>query len=359
MHKQLTTSKPIRLLIVDDSSLMRMTLKKKLSADASIDVVGMASNGKDILKLISDLKPNIIILDLEMPEVDGLMTLSDIRKSHAKLPVIVCSSLTLHGSRTATKALLQGATDIIEKPNSNAPECKTIDEMIQELIVKMKSLLGIDDITTALRSTAINTTKKLATTPHHTIQVIVIGSSTGGPFALMEIIPKIPKNFRLPILIVQHMPPVFTANLAESLTKASQIPVSEATDFSSLVPGSAVIAPGGYHMIVEKDLHGTKIRLNTQAAENSCRPAVDVLLRSIANTYGANSLTVILTGMGCDGMKGCMALKEKNAAVYVQDEKSSVIWGMPGSVAKAGMADKILPLSDIASEILKVTKHQL
>ena len=297
-----------------------------------------------------------------MPEMDGLATLKELRKAYPRLPVIMFSALTERGAEATLDALALGASDYFTKPASaeGADACLAV---IREQLIPQIKALGTRDGNGANDAVRRNFNARSPVTaapspavsrsPPGPVRVLAIGASTGGPNALAEIFHQLPADFPVPIVIVQHMPPMFTRLLAERLSAHSAIPVQEATSGTLLEPGMAWIAPGDFHMIVTRD--GTQVRLlvHQDPRENSCRPAVDVLLRSLAKTFGRDSLNVILTGMGQDGLRGCEHVHEAGGQILVQDEATSVVWGMPGCVARAGLADRVLPLSLIANEILR------
>ncbi len=345
----------IRILVVDDSVVVRRMLTNILSADPDIEVVGAAANGSIALAKIPQVNPDSIVLDLEMPDLDGLATLAAIRKTYPRLPIIMFSAITQKGAEATLDALALGASDYVTKPANMSSKDVALQYIQQQLIPKIKVL---SDRQRSRKSTPppISQTllqPKFKAGDRPTGEILAIGVSTGGPNALSTILPALPANFPLPIVIVQHMPPVFTQRLAERLTSISQIPVKEGMNGDILQPGRAWIAPGDYHMIVEKEGTRVCIRTHQDPPENSCRPAVDVLFRSVAKIYQAGTIAVVLTGMGQDGLHGCQCIREAGGQVLVQDEGSSVVWGMPGIIANAGLADSILPLNKIAGEIIR------
>jgi two-component system, chemotaxis family, protein-glutamate methylesterase/glutaminase len=356
--------KKIRVLIVDDSTVIRRLLSDSLAADPAIEVAGTAANGKIALAKMPQVNPDIITLDMEMPEMDGLTTLVELRKLYPKLPIIMFSTLTQRGAEATLDALARGATDYVTKPANVGSVTAAIQNVQNELLPKIKMFCGHRAATTQTpRSLApVNRLASLqpqiprAHTKPHTTEVVVIGTSTGGPNALAAVIPKIPADFPVPILIVQHMPPIFTTHLAARLNQLSPLSVAEAADGDVLAPGTIWLAPGNFHMTLRRAGTQIKISLNQNIPENSCRPAVDVLFRSAAQVYGPNVLSVVMTGMGQDGQRGCEVIREAGGKVLAQDEMSSVVWGMPGSVVHSGLADQVLPLNRIADEIIQQTK---
>jgi two-component system chemotaxis response regulator CheB len=358
----------IRVLIVDDAVVVRRIVSDVLSGDPEIEVAGIAANGKIALSRIAQVNPDIVTLDVEMPEMNGLEALAEIRKLYPKLPVIMFSTLTERGASATLDALALGASDYVTKPANVGSVNIAMQRIRDELIPKIKAFCG--HLAAGLRDTrpppaeaawplqkAVAPrlfTEKIVTAPltRGRIDILAIGVSTGGPNALSDLLPTLPGNLPVPIVIVQHMPPYFTKLLAGRLNEKSAISVAEGQMGDLLQPGKALLAPGDYHMLLEKTGNEVRIKTNQGPQENSCRPAVDPLFRTVAKVYGANSLAVVLTGMGQDGLIGCEHIKEAGGQIVVQDETTSVVWGMPGYVAKAGMAEKVLPLNQIGTEIV-------
>jgi two-component system, chemotaxis family, protein-glutamate methylesterase/glutaminase len=346
----------IRILVVDDAVVFRRLVADELGRDPALEVVGTAANGKIALSKVDQLNPDVIILDIEMPVMDGLEVLKELRKTHRRLPVIMFSSLTERGATATLDALALGATDYFTKPASVGGLEASLEVIREQLIPQIKVLCASVSVRPAAAPPAAPHRPGLAASaaaPARPIQLVAIGASTGGPNALLELFHQLPAQFPVPIVIVQHMPPMFTRMLAERLNNQASIRVHEGGSGIELLPGQAWIAPGDFHMLVVHDGQHARLLLHQDAPENSCRPAVDVLLRSVAKAYGAHSLSVILTGMGHDGLRGCEAIREAGGQILVQDEASSVVWGMPGFVAKAGLADRIVPLSMMADEIIR------
>jgi two-component system chemotaxis response regulator CheB len=346
---------PIRVLVVDDSAVVRKILDDVLASDPAVQVAGTASDGRIALTKIAMLKPDLITLDVEMPNLSGLETIPEIRKLYPKLPIIMFSTLTERGATTTLDALSLGASDYVAKPTSSGNLTVTVERIKRDLLPKIKALCRWRPAAEKSLAPAV---PRIVATPaialprsNAPIDILAIGTSTGGPNALAEVLPAIPKDFPIPIVIVQHMPPLFTRTLAERLASKSAIPIQEGAAGQKLVPGQAWIAPGDFHMTVERRGAVVQLATNQGAPENSCRPAVDVLFRSVAALYGSKALAVVLTGMGSDGVLGSQAIRERGGRVFVQDEATSVVWGMPGQVAAAGWADSIYPLQNIAIEI--------
>jgi len=340
----------IRVLVVDDSVVIRKLLTEHLGSDPDIEVVGTAPDGKIGLAKIPELNPELVILDIEMPVMDGLETLAALRKTYPKLPVIMFSTLTERGASATLDALTLGANDYATKTldKNNAKE-----QVATQLAPKIKALCRREQRLTPAAASGSEVGKPLFTSskPPGPIDVVAIGVSTGGPNALATVVAGLPQDFPVPIVIVQHMPQMFTRLLAERLSALGGLEVREGIAGQELLPGQIWLAPGGFHMEVEKHLNAVTLRIHDGPFENSCRPAVDVLFRSVAAVYGSRALAVIMTGMGQDGLRGCEAIREMGGRIIIQDEATSVVWGMPGAVSRADLADKTLPLADLATEI--------
>lgn len=352
----------INVLVIDDAIAIRSLLKKILLEEPDM-AVRVASNGLAGLQEIRSNMPHVIILDIEMPTMDGLQTLREIRKIDSHVQVILFSALTQRGAEVTLKGLSMGANDYLTKPVHARSIHDSTKYTRQELIPKIRMLhqsgnrkpVFFPEPPPTRHSTPINV-RKTSSLTHLPIQCVSIGISTGGPNTLATIIPLIPEDINLPIFIVQHMPPVFTRYLAENLDKSSPLTIREAEHLQEILPNHVYIAPGNHHMTIGQDSLKKKILLNQDPHENSCRPSVDVLLRSVAKEYGKNSLSFILTGMGQDGLLGCMELSKIGGKIVAQDEPTSVVWGMPGAVVQAGIAHKILPLQEIVPELIKTVK---
>jgi two-component system, chemotaxis family, protein-glutamate methylesterase/glutaminase len=353
--------KPLRILVVDDSVVIRKLLSDTLSKEARFEVVGTAGDGRIALAKISQLHPDLVTLDIEMPVMNGLETLAEIRKTDHRIPIIMFSTLTERGAVATLEALSLGASDYATKPSNTGSPAVAIEQIRAELIPKIKALcaaqFGRDTNFSVAASKTVNApATHLAAhlrKPGRRIEIVAIGTSTGGPNALARVIPLVPKSFPVPIVVVQHMPAVFTRSLAERLANSSEIRVEEGQAGAVLEPGKAWIAPGNYHMTVSKTANERRLRLNQDAPEHSCRPAVDVLFRSVAEAYGGGVLGVVMTGMGSDGVLGAQRIHAAGGEVIVQDEATSVVWGMPGLVQAAGEADGVFPLGELAGEIVR------
>jgi two-component system chemotaxis response regulator CheB len=292
-----------------------------------------------------------------MPEMDGLATLEELRRRHPALPVVMFSTLTSRGAVATLNALTLGASDYVTKPANVGSITAAIENVRNELIPKIKALCRWKDEGNAPRpprssaEAAARSGAALRLLPAVRPEVIAIGVSTGGPNALTEIFRQLPADLAAPVVVVQHMPPVFTRYLAERLDAVSPLAVREAKAGDLLAPGGAWLAPGDFHLALARTAAGTIARLHQGPPENSCRPAVDVLFRSVAEVYGPAAVAVVLTGMGCDGRRGAEAIRAGGGRVVIQDEATSVVWGMPGSVAEAGLADDVLPLGRMAAHL--------
>lgn len=354
----------IRVLVVDDAVVVRRMVTDILSADPDIEVIGAAANGHIALAKIPQVNPDLITLDIEMPEMDGLTTLKELRKLYPSLPVIMFSTLTERGASATLDALSLGANDYVTKPANVGSVNTAMQRIREELIPKIKTFCGRAVLRDPAggRLESAEPRRRIPVLPKPSIlsrvDVVAIGVSTGGPNALAEVLPAIPNDFPVPVVITQHMPPLFTKLLADRLDNRCPLKVDEGAPGKRVKPGEAWLAPGNYHMVFEREETGVFIRTNQNPPENSCRPAVDVMIRSVVETWGAGTLAVILTGMGRDGLRGCELVKEAGGQVLVQDEATSVVWGMPGFVAEAGLADRVLPLHQIADEIVRRVKDR-
>lgn len=342
-----TARQPIRVLIVDDSATIRGLLSATLEADPDLKVVGAAANGRIGIEMIPTVAPDIILLDVEMPVLDGIGALKEIRRIAPKLPVVMFSSLTERGAKPTLDALLAGANDYAAKPAGLAA-ADVAAKIRDEVIAKIKALVSRGS---AHPRPAAPPPPRRPATSREPVRGVVIAVSTGGPSALAEVLPAFVGRCPVPVLIVQHMPAFFTTQLAERLTKLTGTLVCEATEGMTLKAGDVVLAPGGRHLTLAADSAGAVARLTDDPPENSCRPSADVLFRSAATLWGPGTLGIVLTGMGRDGLAGSRAIVEAGGGVLVQDEFSSVIWGMPGEVARAGLADAVLPLAHLGAEV--------
>ncbi len=364
------TEDPIRVLIVDDTVTYRRIISNVLAGIPGVEVVGTASNGKIALEKIERLKPDILTLDLEMPVMDGLEMLRQLKNAGSEVGAIVLSASTTDGAKATVAALSLGAFDFVLKPTGGTPE-ENMETLRDKLRPKIENfdrtrlihkILHGKEAHATRRTTAPAAAQKksgIAERMHRiaaakTPEVVALGISTGGPKSLTRMLPNLPASLAVPVLIVQHMPPIFTKSMANDLDNRCALSVCEAADGQSVEPGNVYIAPGGKQMKIEREDGTTLIRITDDPPENSCRPSVDYLFRSVAEIYGARALGVIMTGMGSDGSKGCRQMKQRGASIIAQDEATCVVFGMPRKPIEQGIADVVAPLDGIASEITRL-----
>jgi len=352
----------IRVLVVDDSILYRMTLKEILAGIEGVEVIGMASDGDEALQKIVLFKPDLVTLDVEMPGKSGLEVLQELKRLPVETSVIMCSALTSSGAQTTIEALENGAFDFISKPDGPDRQRNT-EEMRLQLKTKLAFFIARQKLRAITRASAPSPAKVAPVVPPaptavpargvKKLDVVALGVSTGGPTALNRIIPMLPKNLPVPLVLVIHMPPVFTATFAKGLDSKSQIRVLEAAEGQVIEPGTVYVAPGGKQMqVVRHNLTGKPLlRMTDDPPENFCKPSVDYLFRSVAEVFGDRSLGVIMTGMGADGVLGLKKMKQSGARTVAQDEQSCVVFGMPMEAIKAGVVDEVLPLDKIPERI--------
>lgn len=343
-------SKPLKVLIVDDAVVFRQGLSDMLADVPYVEVVGVAANGKIALMKIPTLKPDTLILDVEMPEMDGIATLQALRTHYPHIKTIMLSIHTTRGARKTLEALSLGAIDFVAKPSSTGNYQSQFKSIRDDLLPKLRLL------TLQAPSPAITRKKPLPfkfppPIQHKDCDIVAIASSTGGPNALAALIPKLVYDVNVGILIVQHMPPLFTKQFALSLDQKTGYTVREAEAGDVVTPNVALIAPGNYHMVLKGSRGESRITLHQGPLENGCRPSADVLFRSVAECYGKRAIGIVLTGMGKDGLEGSKDMKARGATIIAQDKDTSVAWGMPRSVIEAELADIVLPLDEIASTV--------
>ncbi len=355
-----------KVLIVDDSAVIRGLVGRWLKDEPSITVVATASNGLIALEALEEHEIDVVILDIEMPEMDGMAALPKLLRRDPKLKIIMSSTLTEDGAAVTLRALSLGAADYIPKPTTTIG-LQSSDNFRQQLVEKVKVLGAArhgrgnfeSDATDAGTApvSRLYADKNVALRPvpqGFKPQIVAVGSSTGGPQALSNFFSGLKAPLKVPMVVTQHMPPMFTKLLAEHLARLSKVPITEAVEGETVENGRVYVAPGDYHMTVAAEGGKKVIRLNQDPPENFCRPAVDVMLRSVAKAYDSPILTVILTGMGSDGHKGGEVVIESGGVVIAQDEPTSVVWGMPGAVATAGLCSAVLPLEDVAPAVMRV-----
>lgn len=367
---------PIRVLIVDDTSAVRRVLTQVLEEEADITVVGTAANGHEALERLPRLEPDILLLDIEMPGMSGLELLRELRAAESTVPVLLFSSLTERGAMVTIEALLLGARDYVTKPSMLGSAGAARDYIRRQVVTKLRAILGREPAPGSVPpSQAPAPTRQPSTPgagtpapvrrapplprfvdlqePAQPIDAVLVAVSTGGPNALSEVIPALPANFPVPVLIVQHMPTFFTQALARRLDQLSPLQVQECTTAAPVAAGQVWLAQGGLHMKVMRRGDETWVAPDDGEPENFCRPSADVLFRSAVAAFGGRLLGVVMTGMGNDGLAGCRLIREAGGQVIVQDRASSVVWGMPASVDEAGLAQQVLPLSGLAAEIVR------
>lgn len=360
-------------MLVDDSSVIRGLLARWLGADPAIEIVGSAANGQSALNSLDRIDPEIIVLDIEMPVMDGLTALPQILKAKPDVQVLMSSTLTAKNAKESLRAMSLGAADYVPKPTTNRDVIASksfqaeIIEKIKSLaaakrkqlghkpfdVVKSVSLVQGNDVKPKSANLNLPSTIKASLVVP---RIIGVGSSTGGPQALLKFINGIKNNLSLPVVITQHMPPSFTKILAGHLSKATGLICEEAEDGTLLKAGQVYIAPGDHHMIIVKENNNCYVSLNQDAPENFCRPAVDPMFRSLSEVYGPAVLGVILTGMGHDGLAGSKVVAEGGGTIIAQNEETSVVWGMPGAVTNAGICNAVLPLEELGSKVQRLTK---
>ena len=383
----------IRVLLADDSAVTRRLLAEAMASEAELEVVGMARHGSEALQLLPITRPDVVLLDVEMPIMDGVETVTAIRKQDANIPIIMFSSITTAGGGATLDAITAGANDYATKPVKLGHANEALAYIRNELVPKIRmwgrkqhsrfskpltSLTRGSDVSSDSQAGLNSAGKSLAgkssfpglppsVVPRplkpavgasiEPVDLVAIGVSTGGPNALFEIFGAMPADFPVPILIVQHMPPVFTGLLAARLDSVCRLKVREAVNNAVIQPGEVWIAPGDFHMRVKRQRTDLILELNQSPPENSCRPAVDPLFRSVAEVFGARCLGVILTGMGRDGEEGSRAIHKAGGQIIAQDEASCVVWGMPRAVTQAGLVNAVVPLAQMASEINDRTRR--
>jgi len=359
-------------MVVDDSAVIRGIVTRWLEATPDMTVVASCANGLQAVRVAAEKRCEVIVLDIEMPEMDGIAALPQLTRLLPGVQIVMSSTLTRRNAEISMRALAMGAADYVTKPESLRGST-SVEDFRRELTEKVRTLGtayrrrhgGSAPSAPERPATASSARTALVSAPacapalrpfsHEKPAIIAIGSSTGGPQALMTVLSKLSSDITLPIVVTQHMPATFTALLAEHLARAANRPCAEGQDGDIVRPGTITVAPGGQHMELQKSgAHGLSITLNSNPPENFCRPSVDPLFRSIARIFGARAFGLVLTGMGADGREGARAIVAAGGSVVAQDEATSVVWGMPGAVATAGLCSAILPLGQIAPELKKI-----
>jgi two-component system chemotaxis response regulator CheB len=357
---------PYRVMVVDDSAVIRGLLTRALEKDPTIKVAASVGNGEAAIKALERHDIDVVILDIEMPVMDGLTALPKLLAAKPGIQIIMASTLTRKNAEVSLRALQAGAADYLPKPTSTS-ELTGADAFRRELLEKVKALAKAARPARPATSRAVGQKAAAAAVARSPVRpiilrkasaalprIIAIGSSTGGPQALLEVLRDMAASVKLPILITQHMPATFTTLLAEHIERATGVPCAEGRDGEAVSAGRIYLAPGNYHMTVERAAVGSVIRLNQDQPENFCRPSVDPMLRSLAPVYGSALLTLILTGMGTDGQKGAAEVVAAGGTVIAQDEATSVVWGMPGAVATSGLCSAVLPIREIGPSVRKL-----
>lgn len=362
----------IRVLVADDSAVMRGVYRRLFLSFAetrrrnglnAIELCGIAEDGVACVEAVRSLRPDVVVLDVEMPRMHGLDVLRRLREEHPALSVILCSSSTEFGARITLEALALGANDYVTKPGTWSNGVSGMDALGEQLLPKLAMLEGLRRDSTSDAPELCGTVAQRRCVGdaggcgRNPMEIAVLGVSTGGPSALEAILPKLPATFPVPLLIAQHMPKLFTRALAERLDRCCALKVQEAYEGAKVRCGLVLLAPGDAHMeIVEESRSGPgttyAVRLRRETERNFCTPSVDVLFRSAARTHGAGTLALVMTGMGTDGLAGARAVHQAGGIVLAQDEATSAVWGMPGRVFDAGIAQRLLPLEEIADELI-------
>ncbi|PZR54152.1 chemotaxis response regulator protein-glutamate methylesterase [Xylanimonas oleitrophica] len=350
---------PIRVLVVDDSVVIRRLVTDALSRDPGIEVVGVAANGKIAVNKVEQLAPDAITMDVEMPEMNGIEAVRALRRAGHRMPIVMFSTLTDRGAEATLDALAAGATDYVTKPANVGSLAQSLARVSEELVPRLHALVPGRGPSVRTPGPAPATAPRaprlpvvlLPPPPPRPVRAVVVGSSTGGPEALSQVLGSLTRPPSVPVLVVQHMPPLFTRQLATRLDRLGPARVVEATGGESLEAGTVYIAPGDHHLVLRREGGRLVTALDDRPPVNYCRPSVDVLFDSVADHLGGDVLAVVLTGMGSDGRTGVRRLVEAGATAVVQDEQSAVVWGMPGAVALAGLAHQVLPLPEIAGAV--------
>lgn len=354
----------VTVLLIDDSSLIRRLLSRVLKQDPLIEVIGEAEDGKEGIEQARLLQPQVIILDIEMPVMNGIQALPQLKKVAPKARIIMFSTMTESGARATLDALAAGADDYVTKPSNTGSFAETAGQINKQLAPMIKALAASRTTYPSLRSIieAKEAPKPKPSGDHSWLtvkgegapEIVVVGVSTGGPQALQAFVPALPADLNVPVLIVQHMPAMFTRLLAERLDAQSAVSVGEGRNGQVVRPGEVWFAPGGEHMYVTREGNDIVLATDTAPPVNECRPAVDPLFESAVQCFGSRVLGVMLTGMGNDGLAGAEKIKSVDGRMVVQDQATSVVWGMPGMVAKADLADEVLPLPQIAPRVVEI-----
>ncbi len=365
----------VKVLIVDDSRFFRRRVTEMLEIDPRIEVIGTAADGEEAIRQVNKLKPDVITMDIEMPVLDGITAVRRIMAIRPT-PILMFSTLTTEGAQSTLDALEAGALDFLPKRFEDISSDRDVAKrtLVERVyMLGQKGLAGFKPVVSAKTSTSATQAKASSTSSprpaatqpvvgkdgkaRKSQKIVVIGTSTGGPAALQEVLSHLPKDYPVPVLLVQHMPGTFTNAFAQRLDQCSDIAVKEAADGEVLRPGQAYLAPGGKQMELEQKGGSVIIRIKGSPPEQNYKPCVDITFNSVAQVYPGQALAVIMTGMGADGREGCRKLKETGCSIWIQDEKSSIIFGMPHAVQEAGLADRIYSLTDIGPHLVHDLVH--
>lgn len=368
--------RPLRVLVADDSMVMRSILNTLFERHHRIPYAGLppmelieaVRDGVECLEAIERLRPDLLVLDLEMPRLNGLGVLEALQRRQQRLPVIMCSSYTVHGARATLDALARGAADYVMKPAGQSGLQQALNSLAEQLLPRIAALASASDPERASRTSSYPRAASQAAANRSEVEAVVIGVSTGGPAALEQLLPRLPADLSAPVLIVQHMPKLFTGVFAERLNRICRLRVAEAVAGAAVRSGTIWLAPGDAHLELAaapssmcmqgEAASKSVIRLHHKAPLNHCMPAVDYLFLSAARLYGDRALAVVLTGMGSDGLEGARAIRARGGHVLVQDEASSAVWGMPGRIVESGLASSVLALEGIAEEINRKVRRR-
>lgn len=357
----------VRVLVVDDSRFFRRRVTEILEANPQIKVIDVAENGEEAVKKVASLKPDVVTMDIEMPVMNGISATREIMKN-TPTPVLMFSTLTTDGAKSTLDALDAGAADFLPKRfediSTDRDEAK---KLLQERVItlgqkKAPARPAATAKTTLLQSKSTTPAAALSTLPRRAgssrVDLVAIGTSTGGPVALQEVLLNLPKNFPVPLLLVQHMPGTFTPAFAERLNQICKITIREAKDGDLLEPGTALLAPGGKQMLLKKSGSSLRVSIEESKDNQTYKPSVDLTFSSIASQCNGDVLAIVLTGMGADGREGARELKKKGAMIWAQDEKSSIVYGMPAAIVDAGLADEVLPLNRVGTLLAETLLRQ-
>ena len=376
---------PFRVMVVDDSAVIRGMYARAFDNEVDIEVAFAAANGQIAINSFARANVDVVVLDIEMPVMDGLAALPKFMEMDSSVQVLMSSTLTKKNAEVSIVCMQLGAKDYLTKPSTTS-ELASADNFRRELVMKVRALGAArrkakslpfpggaatpaapsraradgSGVSAPLSSSALRKEVNISLRKAGTIQpeILAIGSSTGGPNALFEFFKNLDKSVKLPMVVTQHMPPTFTAILAEHIEKSSGWPCKEAKSGDTLEKGKIYIAPGDFHMTFRKDAGNVFVELNQEPPENFCRPSVDPMLRSLVQLYGSKILMVMLTGMGSDGLNGSKFVVDNGGTVIAQNEETSVVWGMPGAVANAGLCHAVLPLSELSACSLRIIRGQ-